>query len=442
VSTAIQFESVSKAYAIYETPGDRLKELLTRRNHHKDFWALQDVSFEVKRGETFCIVGENGSGKSTLLQLVARILHPTHGQVTVNGRVSALLELGAGFNPEFSGRDNVYLNGSILGLSTREIERRYPEIEAFAEIGDFINRPVKTYSSGMVVRLAFAVAINVDPEVLLVDEALAVGDLYFRQRCMRKVHELRSRGITILFVSHAIGDVKAIGDRVLWLEHGRTMDIGETDKVVAKYLAAMVEKDSTYLLLKARPEPIGGGVRVKAPEIVEHIPNIDHRYGDGRAEIMGIAVLDEQGSPAQLLEPQSRIVVRISVRAKEDVPMPIVGFMMRNHLGLDFSGTNTAREGYELAALSAGDIVTVDFHLDIPELYPASFSFSPAIADGTLLGYKMCDWIDNAIALQMGHSEGQIYGYLHIPCRVEVNARLSAPLQAEIAAGAGERKLG
>jgi lipopolysaccharide transport system ATP-binding protein len=443
VSTAIQFEAVSKAYAIYETPGDRLKELLTRRNHHKDFWALQDVSFEVKKGETFCIVGENGSGKSTLLQLVARILHPTHGQVTVNGRVSALLELGAGFNPEFSGRDNVYLNGSILGLSTREVERRYPEIEAFAEIGDFINRPVKTYSSGMVVRLAFAVAINVDPEVLLVDEALAVGDLYFRQRCMRKVHELRSRGITILFVSHAIGDVKAIGDRVLWLEHGRTMDIGETDKVVAKYLAAMVEKDSTYLLLKARPEPGGGGgVRVKAPEIVEHIPNIDHRYGDGRAEIMGIAVLDEQGSPAQLLEPQSRIVVRISVRAKDDVPMPIVGFMMRNHLGLDFSGTNTAREGYELAAMSAGDIVTVDFHLDIPELYPASFSFSPAIADGTLLGYKMCDWIDNAIALQMGHSEGQIYGYLHIPCRVEVNARLGAPPAAEIAAGAGERKLG
>jgi hypothetical protein len=258
---------------------------------------------------------------------------------------------------------------------------------------------------------------------------------------MRKVHELRSRGITILFVSHAIGDVKAIGDRVLWLEHGRTMDIGETDKVVGKYLAAMVEKDSTYLLLKARPEPTGPSVRLKAPEIVEHIPNIDHRYGDGRAEILGIAVLDEHGHPAQLLEPQSRIVVRISVRAKDDVPLPIVGFMMRNHLGLDFSGTNTAREGYELAAMSAGDTVTVDFHLDIPELYPASFSFSPAIADGTLLGYKMCDWIDNAVALQMGHSEGQIYGYMHMPCRVEVNARL-APPEAGIVAGAGERKIG
>lgn len=435
MTPAIQFDSVSKAYAIYDSPGDRLKELLTRRNYHKDFWALDGVSFDVKRGETFCIIGENGSGKSTLLQLVAGILHPTRGEVKVNGRVSALLELGAGFNPEFSGRDNVYLNGSILGLSTKEIDRRYKDIEAFAEIGEFINRPVKTYSSGMVVRLAFAVAINVDPEVLLVDEALAVGDLYFRQRCMRKVHELRSRGITILFVSHAIGDVKAIGDRVLWLDHGRTVDIGDTDKVVAKYLAAMVEKDSTYLLLKDHRQARSPGVPSTAPEIVEHIPNIDHRYGDGRAEILGIAVLDEHGSPEQLLEPQSRIVVRISVRAREEVPMPIVGFMMRNHLGLDFSGTNTAREGYELPPMAAGDIVTVDFHLDIPELYPASFSFSPAIADGTLLGYKMCDWIDNAVALQMGHSEDQIYGYIHLPCRLEVNARLGAAPGAELKIG-------
>ena len=169
----------------------------------------------------------------------------------VTGRVSALLELGAGFNPEFTGRDNVYLNGSILGLTTRQIDERYKDIEAFAEIGDFIDQPVKTYSSGMVVRLAFAVAINVDPEILLVDEALAVGDIYFRQRCMRKVHELRPRGVTILFVSHAVSDVKAIGDRALWLDHGRVVELGDPDRVIARYLAAMVEKDSTYLLHKA-----------------------------------------------------------------------------------------------------------------------------------------------------------------------------------------------
>jgi lipopolysaccharide transport system ATP-binding protein len=431
---AVEFQGVSKSYAIYDAPGDRLKELLSlnRLKRHQDFWALHEVSFEVKRGETFCIVGENGSGKSTLLQMVAGILHPTSGTVAVNGRVSALLELGAGFNPEFSGRDNVYLNGSILGLTTRQIDQRYKDIAAFAEIGDFIDQPVKTYSSGMVVRLAFAVAINVDPEILLVDEALAVGDIYFRQRCMRKVHELRQRGITILFVSHAVSDVKAIGDRVLWLDHGRMIDVGEPDRVVSKYLAAMTEKDSTYLLLKsaAGPQPRSGGP-MQAPEIVETIPNIDHRFGDGRAQIIGIAVLDEQGRTQPILEPSTRILVRISVRAAADVALPIVGFMLRNQLGMDFSGTNTAREGYELAPLQAGDITTVDFYLDLPELYPASFSFSPAIADGTLMGYQMCDWIDNAITLQMGRSEAQVYGYLHLPCRVEVNARIRTERQLE-----------
>ena len=424
---AVEFQGVSKSYAIYDAPGDRLKELLSlnRLKRHQDFWALHDVSFEVKRGETFCIVGENGSGKSTLLQMVAGILHPTSGTVGIYGRVSALLELGAGFNPEFSGRDNVYLNGSILGLTTRQIDQRYKDIAAFAEIGNFIDQPVKTYSSGMVVRLAFAVAINVDPEILLVDEALAVGDIYFRQRCMRKVHELRQRGITILFVSHAVSDVKAIGDRVLWLDHGRMIDVGEPDRVVSKYLAAMTEKDSTYLLLKSAADPqrrLGGPIQ--APEIVETIPNIDHRFGDGRAAIIGIAVLDEQGRAVPILEPSTRIVVRISVRATADVALPIVGFMLRNQLGMDFSGTNTAREGYELAPLQPGDVTTVDFYLDLPELYPASFSFSPAIADGTLMGYQMCDWIDNAITLQMGRSEAQVYGYLHLPCRVEVNARI------------------
>jgi len=431
--TAVEFQGVSKSYAIYDAPGDRLKELLSfhRLTRHRDFWALHDLSFEVKRGETFCIVGENGSGKSTMLQMIAGILPATSGTLKVNGRVSALLELGAGFNMEFSGRDNVYLNGSILGLTTRQIDERYKDIENFAEIGEFINQPVKTYSSGMVVRLAFAVAINVDPEILLVDEALAVGDIYFRQRCMRKVHELRSRGITILFVSHAVSDVKAIGDRALWLDHGRVRDIGEPDRVISKYLAAMTEKDSTYLRARAVDAPAAGSGPVRAPEIVETIPNIDHRFGDGRAEILGIAILDEQGRPVHLLEPNSRIVVRISVRAKDDLALPMVGFMLRNQLGMDFSGTNTAREGHELPPMRSGDITTVDFHLDLPELYPASFSFSPAIADGPLDGYAMCDWIDNAVALQMSRQASQIYGYMHLPCRVEVNARMAGAPEME-----------
>src|SRR5438876_579489 len=293
----VEFQGVSKSYPIYDSPGDRLKELITPRRYqfHRDFWALRDVSFDIRRGETFCIVGENGSGKSTLLQMVAGILQPTSGTVTVTGRVSALLELGSGFNPEFSGRDNVYLNGSILGFSTKQIDQRFREIEEFAEIGDFIQQPVKTYSSGMVVRLAFSVAIHVDPDILLVDEALAVGDIYFRQRCMRKVHELRARGVTILFVSHATGDVKSLGDRALWLNHGRMEDLGDTERVITKYLAAMNAKDSEYI---EHAKNIGAsGSRQVAPEVTRSIPNVDHRFGNSRAEVLGISVLTATGEP-------------------------------------------------------------------------------------------------------------------------------------------------
>lgn len=432
----ISFQNVSKNYAIYDAPSDRLKELITlnRWKKHRDFKALNDVSFTVEAGETFCIIGENGSGKSTMLQIIAGILRPSSGQASVNGRVAALLELGSGFNPDFTGRDNVYLNAAILGLSHDETKQRFQSIEEFAEIGDFLDQPVKTYSSGMAVRLAFSVAIHVDPEILLVDEALAVGDVYFRQRCLRKVHELRQRGVTILFVSHSMGDVKAIGDRVLWLEHGRIREIGSTDLVVAKYLAEMTAKDSSFVEHQAEARLESATSAGQAPELVTTIPNVDHRHGDGRAEILGIAVLNEMGEPAGMLEPNSKCIVRISAKAKEWVASPNIGFMMRNHMGLDFAGSNTLREGHELPAMGPGDTVTVDFHLELPDLYPSHFSFSPAIADGNLVNYKNCDWIENALVLQMGHGEGQVYGYLHLPCRVEVNAKLS-PLEFEVKRG-------
>jgi lipopolysaccharide transport system ATP-binding protein len=288
----VEFRGVSKNYPIYSSPSARLKELLclNRISFHHDFAALDDVTFEIERGETFCIVGENGSGKSTLLQIVAGILHPSRGDVVVRGRVAALLELGTGFNPEFTGRQNVYMNAAILGLSRQEIDAKFSHIEEFAEIGEFIDQPVKTYSSGMGVRLAFSVAIHVEPEILLVDEALSVGDIYFRQRCLRKVHEMREAGVTILFVSHAIAEVKALGDRAMWLEAGRIREIGNTDAVVTRYLAAMVEKDNAYLAGTHRKAQDTAHEPVKAPEIVETIPNIDHRFGDGRAEVMGIAI--------------------------------------------------------------------------------------------------------------------------------------------------------
>ncbi len=416
----VEFRAVSKSYPIYRSPGDRLRELATfnRRSWHRDFHALSDLTFDIARGETFCIVGENGSGKSTALQLMAAIMPPTSGTVAVHGRVAALLELGAGFNPEFTGRDNVNLNAAIMGFSQREIDRKFRDIEDFAEIGEFIDQPVKTYSSGMVVRLAFAVAIHLDPEVLLVDEALSVGDIYFRQRCMRKVHELRARGVTIVFVSHSTADVKAIGDRCMWLDHGRVREIGATEQVVSKYLASIVQKDAVFL----RQNRAASVPALAASEhVVRSIPNIDHRYGDGRAELLGIAVLDSAGVPAWTLEPGAAFVVRISAMAHERLELPLVGFMMRNHMGMDFAGTNTAREGFALPPMNEGDVYTVDFHVDLPQLYPSQFSFSPAVADGTLDAYSMCDWIDNALALQMSHADQPVYGYVHLPCRVELN---------------------
>jgi lipopolysaccharide transport system ATP-binding protein len=432
---AVEFERVSKSYALYDRPGDRLRELLSggRRSYHRDFRAVRDLSFSIERGEVFCIVGENGSGKSTTLQLIAGIMQPTSGSIRVHGRVSALLELGAGFNPEFTGRDNVYLNASILGLSKSEIDRRYKMIEDFAGIGDFIRRPVKTYSSGMVVRLAFAVAINVDPDVLLVDEALAVGDASFRHSCMRKVHELRARGVTIVFVSHAIADVQAIGDRVLWLEHGSTAAFGSTDVVLPLYLAAMTERAGPDPVVSATTDPAisratapgvsAGSLRVPVGKssvpMVDSIPNVDHRHGDERAEILGVAILNQYGEPLHLMMPQSRIVIRISFRANQDLSRPAVGFMLRNHLGLDFTDIDTEREGHSLPPMRKGDVSTVDFTLDIPEFYPGIFSFSPWVFDSSTGDGPVCDWIDNAITVQMARGEGPVYGYIQLPCRVE-----------------------
>lgn len=243
--TAVEVRHLSKNYPLSKSQLGRLRHLFgaDKQAPRDGLWAVRDVSFSVARGEAFGIIGANGSGKSTLLQMVARILTPTSGSAEVHGRLSALLELGSGFSPEFTGRDNVYLNGSLLGLSRDEIDSHFEAIERFAEIGDFIDQPIRTYSTGMVLRLAFAVAAHVDPEILIVDEALAVGDIAFRQRCMRKIHELRAQGATILFVSHETNDVKALCERCLWLQNGVARELGEADEVVARYLSDSLQRD-------------------------------------------------------------------------------------------------------------------------------------------------------------------------------------------------------
>jgi hypothetical protein len=258
----------------------------------------------------------------------------------------------------------------------------------------------------------------VDPEILVVDEALAVGDAWFRQRCMRRINEMRDRGVTIIFVSHSVTDIHAIGDRALWLEHGRARAIGDATSVVAQYLAAVAGDE-----VIAEPEAVRPDVRKNSIALVESIPNIDHRAGDGGAEILGIALLDEFGDPLRLMIPRSVILVRISARARRDLPRPDIGVRMRNHLGLDFAATSAAREGHIPGPMKAGDAVTVDFQFEIPELYPGAFSFSPWIENmGIENAGAVCDAIDNAVTVQMARGEGPVYGYVQVPCRIEVRS--------------------
>lgn len=424
---------LSKRYPLFSSPSARLRQLLfpNSASAHSHFWALRDVTFHVERGETFCIVGQNGSGKSTLLQLIAGIIPQTDGEILVRGRLAALLELGAGFNPDFTGRENVLLNAALLGFSSVEITKRLPEIEAFAEIGAFIDQPVKTYSSGMLVRLAFAVAVHLEPDLLLVDEALAVGDIYFRQRCMRKVHELKRRGTTILYVTHSAQDVRAIGDRCLWLDGGELRECGDPEAVVSHYIAEMTTRDGKYV--DANPRPVvaqDNFLLDHPPETISTIPNIDHRFGDRRAEIVGVALTDNSGKPVTLLQPHAEVVLRVTATTSHSIDRPIFGYVLRNHLGLDLAVSNTLREGLPLAPLRPGQTITVDFHLTIPELYPAAFSFTAALADGDLQSFVMCDWLENVVAVEMDGNQ-PVYGYLHLPCRIGINQRLSAAAASE-----------
>ena len=427
----VALQGVSKVFKTYAHGGDRIKEFLTggRLRRHTEHWALRDVSFEIHKGETFCVLGENGSGKTTLLKTIAGILQPSSGTVQVHGRVAALLELGSGFNSEFTGRENVFLNGSILGLSTGEIEERLDDIFTFAELGEHVDQPLKTYSSGMIMRLAFSIAVQVNPEILIVDEALAVGDIRFAQRCMHKIHELRERGVTIIFVSHNISDIKALGDRTLWLEDGRMVKLGDTKEVALDYMAALVKKDSVYL--RGERAAGRGGKRLAPPEeVITRLPKETKRHGDGRGEVLGITVVDEHGRTLDAISPGQRIVARVSVRAKEEVRLAIVGCQLRNDRGMDFSGTNTSQEDVALPIMQPGDVITADFHMHLPGFAAEYVTFTPAFAAGTVHEFAVCDLIEDALRLPVTQGAQPVEGLLEIPFR--------AATYGKVATSAGE----
>ena len=428
----VRAQKISKCFRIYRRPSDHLKELLSfgRRRFHEPFWAVKDIDLEIERGCCLGIIGENGSGKSTLLRIIAGVIRPTSGAVAVHGRVSALLELGAGFNPQFSGRENIFLYASILGFTDAQTRQRIPSIEKFAEIGEFVDRPVKTYSSGMFVRLAFAVAIHMDPDILIVDEALSVGDIFFQQRCIRRIQQLKHQGVTILFVSHDLEAVRSLADRTIWMDHGHIHLEGKTDEVVSKYLAAMVirgrkeimEEEAIGKPLFPTPElDLPEEALRRIPKFVTHVPNMDHRWGSGKARVVGIGIYGSEGDPASGVAQGDRICIRISVEFQEDVAQPNVGFMLRNRLGQDVTGTNVMFEGMRLAPSTAGERLSVDFVMDLPFLHAGFYYFSPAVADGTLDQYEMCDWIDNAYAIEV-IQKTTTYGHMRIPMRVRATS--------------------
>ncbi len=386
--TAVDVQNISKYYALDNSQWMRMRRVFSpvHRAGKREVCALRDVSFAVGEGEAFGIIGSNGSGKSTLLQIIAGILRPSSGSVTMNGRCSTLLELGSGFAPEFTGRQNVFLNGTILGLSEDELKAKFESIERFADIGDFIDQPIRTYSTGMVLRLAFAVAAHSDPRILIVDEALAVGDVAFRQRCMRRIHELRAAGVTILFVSHDTGDVKALCERCLWLEKGVVRGLGESDDVVARYLASTLDRSRT-VLGHAIKEPQAAVEQAIAAPVVG-----THRFGNGSVEITGVR-FDYRPD----LATTGCALLTLRIRGKQRVAAPIAGFLVRNQKGESIFGSNSARENHPLAALETADHRTIDFRITMPRLASGTYSVSVAVSDGSIGEFVVCDYIEDAV---------------------------------------------
>lgn len=400
---AIDLRSVSKSYRIYAHPRLRLLEALWRgrRCYHQDFWALRDVTFQVEKGRTVGVIGLNGSGKTTLLQVVAGVVQPTQGTVEVTGRVASLLELGAGFNPEFTGRENVLMHGAIMGFDRPEMLRRLPGIEAFAEIGDFIDQPVRMYSSGMFVRLAFAAAIHVDPDVLLVDEALAVGDAVFQHRCIRRIQEFQEQGKTLLFVSHDIGVVKALCSRVVFLHAGEVRGIGEPAEIASVYHAHVAHLEGRHTALPAGPEGFAngtpGGVFRPDPAFDQRVGLF--RHGTGAARIRNLEILDSQCRPLAAVGFDQEIVLRAHIEFYEDAPFWILGYYIRDRAGIDVLGTNTYEENIPVPSRKSGDTLVVDFkqHLAVR---PGHYSVTLGLAYNRDAPAYF-DWVDNALVFEV-----------------------------------------
>lgn len=461
---AIRVKNLGKCYHIYDTPRDRLKQFvvptlcrifpplrrffssatpnpqsftqqpgdqpLNSPVFYREFWALKNVSFEVRKGEVLGIIGRNGAGKSTLLQILCGTLSPSHGSVETYGRVAALLELGAGFNPEFTGRENVYLNASVLGLSNEEIDARFEEIIAFADIGEFVEQPVKTYSSGMMVRLAFAVVAHVDANILIVDEALAVGDAFFTQKCMRFLRNFKKNG-TILLVSHDTGSIKNLCDHAVWLEKGGIVEQGIPKEVCERYLEAFYEAQQGKSSTTKRREPgiFGAPLPVKDQRMVfinasnlrndlqifEFDPDAAS-FGKGWAQIQDVQLLDENGHPLAWLVGGERVTLRVNVYTYQDIASPVVGFFVKDRLGQVLFGDNTFLTYREQDISCAKEKkLQADFIFHMPILPMGDYSITVAVADSPdAETHVQHHWIHDALFFK-SESSSVASGLIGIP---------------------------
>lgn len=442
---AIKVNNVSKHYQIYDSPRDRLKQFIfpkiararrkVSRQYFREFRALQDISFEIRKGETVGIIGRNGSGKSTLLQIICGTLSPTEGSVATYGRIAALLELGSGFNPEFTGRENVYMNGSVLGLSNEEIDNRFDDISAFADIGQFIDQPVKTYSSGMFVRLAFAVNIMSEPDIMIVDEALAVGDMNFQAKCITSLTRIQERGATVLFVSHDIGTLKSLCSRGIYLEHGKVEAIGAAGEIADLYVRKMREemnegsaKPAVNVVSKS-DDPLAPPLDSlksatttfkTSAEFTKRVEQL--RYGSGGVKFTFAELLDAELRPIQYAEFDQTIYVKLYLEAE------IGALISTNYYILDekrnvIVGSGLRQAGHEAIQVGTGDRYVVTFQTRLP-LHEGNYSVQleitqPIIADNTA---EFLDVIDNAIVFRVGRRpNGRIWSRVFIANTVDIS---------------------
>lgn len=441
---AISLKNISKCFKRYTRPVDRLQEILIPGKSRADeFWALRDINLEIEKGQTVGIVGRNGSGKSTLLQIIAGTLQPTTGEARVSGRISALLELGSGFNPEFTGRQNVFFNGRLLGLSQKEIEDKFDDIAAFADIGDFIDLPVKTYSSGMFVRLAFAVAVNVDPEVLIVDEALAVGDVVFQHRCMRRMRGLMDSGVSTLFVSHDSSAIKTLCNAAIMIHDGRIHTTGSPNAVVIEYIKTLtqlelgitkseLERESNVQKknIESNERTVNTVLNSQSHEdFVQQQPKVHGnrtRRGNKKALIEDVKLLDRFGkscgeSPVLGFNEEVTLVTEIQVY--EPLQECIVGFFICDKNGNEIIGSNTFEENIPISRLQPKDRITVKFTFKLPL---RSGSYSVTVAGAENYTAVTFDWIDNAMVFQVlpPDTGKRIHALVDQPMTVDVKTSL------------------